>query len=162
MKPFRNFLNIVSAKRTFLALLLPLCLFVAEPVVAQETINSIRDSANKYFSAGEFADALPYLEQLIEIQGASKDPHVISSLEKVYWNAAMCKFFTGDFTGAKASYERYNAKYKRGLFIHESYVYIADCLRYSNKPKDAITQYKIALKTTIVISFASFLICFLP
>ena len=128
-------------------LALLLCLVVAGPAAAQETINSIREAASKYFSAGEFADALPYLEQLIEIQGASKDPHVISSLERVYWNAAMCKFFTGDFTGAKASYERYNGKYKRGTHIHESFVYIADCLRYSNKPKDAITQYKVALKT---------------
>lgn len=119
----------------------------SNPVMAQETINVIRESANKYFSAGEFADALPYLEQLIEIQGSSRDIHVIGTLEKVYYNAAMCKFFVGDFTGAKASYERYNAKYKRGLYIHESYVYIADCLRYSGKHKEAIAQYRVALKT---------------
>lgn len=122
------------------------CLTVA-PAYAQETISSMREAAGKAFAAGEFADALPFLEQLIEVQGASKDPAVVSSLERVYYNAAMCKFFIGDFAGAKASYERYNAKYKRGTFLHESYVYIADCLRYMNKPQEAIRQYELALKT---------------
>ena len=145
MTPFRKN-KTVPARRALCAMLL-LCAVLALPASAQETINSMREAASKYFSAGEFADALPYLEQLIEIQGSSKDPHVISTLEKVYWNAAMCKFFVGDFSGAKASFERYNGKYKHGLYIHESYVYIGDCLRYSNKPKDAITQYKVALKT---------------
>ena len=145
MTPFRKN-KTVPACRALCAMLL-LCAVLALPASAQETINSMREAASKYFSAGEFADALPYLEQLIEVQGSSKDPHVISTLEKVYWNAAMCKFFIGDFSGAKASFERYNGKYKHGLYIHESYVYIGDCLRYSNKPKDAITQYKVALKT---------------
>ena len=124
------------------------CLLLAGvgPVAAQETINAMRDAARKHFSTGEFADALPYLEQLIEIQGVSKDSHTISMLETVYWNAAMCKFFTGDFSGAKTSYERYNGKYRHGIHVHESFVYIGDCLRYSNNPKQAITQYETALK----------------
>ncbi len=144
MTPFRKN-KTVPARRIMCAMLL-LCAVLALPVSAQETIASMREAASKYFSAGEFADALPYLEQLIEVQGSSKDPHIISTLEKVYWNAAMCKFFVGDFSGAKASFERYNGKYKHGLYVHESYVYIGDCLRYSNKPKEAITQYKVALK----------------
>ena len=120
---------------------------VTGPASAQETINAIRDAASKYYAAGEFADALPYLEQLIEIQGSSKDIHVIGALEKIYYNAAMCRFFTGDFMGAVKSYERYLAKYKKGIYAPEAYVYIGDCLRYANKPNEAIRQYKLALKT---------------
>ncbi len=123
-----------------------LCLLPARPAAAQQTLGSIRDAANRLFSAGEFADALPFLEQLIEIQGSSRDTHVVSTLEPIYWNAAMCKFFVGDFAGARTAYERYNGKYRHGLHVHESYVYIGDCLRYLNMPVEAIAQYKTALK----------------
>lgn len=116
------------------------------PLHAQETLSSMREQAFHLFSEGEFAEALPYFEQMIEIQGSSTDPMVVAGMERVYYNAALCKFFTGSFGPAQAAFERYNAKYKRGIFLHESYVYIADSLRYSNKPKEAIGQYQLALK----------------
>ena len=113
---------------------------------AQETLSSLREQAFRSFGEGEFAEALPYFEQIIEIQGSSTDPMVVSAMERVYYNAALCKFFTGSFGPAKTAFERYNAKYKRGIFLHESFVYIADALRYSNKPREAIAQYQVALK----------------
>ena len=116
------------------------------PAFAQETLSSIREQAFRYFADGEFADALPFFEQMIEIQGESTDPMVVSGMERVYYNAALCKFFTGNFPAAQTAFERYNAKYKRGTFLHESFVYIGDSLRYSNKPDAAIRQYRAALK----------------
>lgn len=123
-----------------------LFLAAAPAARAQETLSSIREQAFRYFADGEFADALPFFEQMIEIQGSSKDPMVVSGMERVYYNAALCKFFTGNFPAAQVAFERYNAKYKRGTYLHESYVYIGDSLRYSSRHDAAIKQYQAALK----------------
>ena len=138
MRKSQSILSIVFAATALL--------LAAVPARAQETLSSIREQAFRYFSDGEFADALPFFEQMIEIQGSSTDPMVVSGMERVYYNAALCKFFTGNFAAAQAAFERYNNKYKRGTFVHESYVYIGDSLRYSDRPADAIRQYQAALK----------------
>lgn len=121
-------------------------LFSVLPAGAQETLSAIREQGFRYFADGEFADALPFFEQMIEIQGSSKDPMIVSGMERVYYNAALCKFFTGNFPAAQVAFERYNGKYKRGTYLHESYVYIGDALRYSSRHADAIKQYQEALK----------------
>ncbi|MBR0056819.1 MAG: tetratricopeptide repeat protein, partial [Kiritimatiellae bacterium] len=123
-----------------------LAIACATPARAQETLSSMREQAFRLFSEGEFTDALPYFERIIEIQGASTDAMVVGAMERVYWNAALCKFFSGDFPSAQAAFERYNAKYRRGIFLHESFVYIGDALRYQGRNDDAISQYATALK----------------
>lgn len=116
------------------------------PLVAQETVANIREAALRRFSDGEFAEALPYLEQLIEIQGSSKVTQILAGLERVYYNAAMCQFLTGNFAGSEQAFVRYNKKYPRGIYLHESYVYIADGQRFSGKLDLAIKSYEAALK----------------
>lgn len=129
-----------------IAVLVLLLLSIVAPAAAQETLSTMREQAFRLFADGEFGEALPLFEQMIQIQGSSTDPMVVSGMERIYYNAALCKFFTGDFSSAQTAFERYNGKYKRGIFLHESFVYIADALRYMNRPQDAIAQYRVALK----------------
>ena len=124
------------------------CLWIlpASRASAQQTVSSIRESGQRYFADGDFSSALPFFEQLIEIQGKSKVPQIIYGLETIYYNAAMCRFLTADFPGAIQSFNRYNKKYPHGTRLHESCLYIADSYRYSGKLNEAIRQYRFCLK----------------
>jgi TolA-binding protein len=128
-----------------IATLLLLALAVL-PLRGQETVATIRETAFRRFTSGEFAEALPYLEQLIEIQGNSKSSQIQAGMERVFYNAAMCQFLTGQFAGAEAAFVRYNKKYRRGIYLHESFVYIADAQRFSGRLSQAIKSYEAALR----------------
>ena len=59
--------------RARLAMLACLAVMLAcSSLQAQETVARIRESGARAFMEGDFAEALPYFEQLIEIQGGSK------------------------------------------------------------------------------------------
>lgn len=112
----------------------------------QETVARIREAGALAFAKGDFAEALPHFEELIRIQGGSQVSQVVASLERVYYHAALCLFLTGDFAGAETAFIRYNKKYPRGNFIHESHVYIADVQRFSGRLDQAIRSYEAALR----------------
>ena len=128
------------------SLAVSLSVLVVLPASAQETVSVIRENGQRFFADGDFQSALPYFEQLIDIQGRSKVQQVIYGLETIYYNAAMCRFLTADFPGAIQAFNRYNKKYPHGTRLHESFLYIADSYRYSNKLDEAIRQYRLCLK----------------
>ena len=126
--------------------MLLLLALAAMPLRGQETVAKIRESAFRHYTGGQFAEALPYFEQLIEIQGSSQSSQVQAGMERVFFNAAMCQFLTGNFTAAGTAFVRYNKKYPRGTYLHESYVYIADAQRFSGQLNQAIKSYEAALR----------------
>ena len=126
--------------------MLLLLALAALPLRGQETVASIRETAFRRFTGGEFAEALPYFEQLIEIQGGSQASQIQAGLERVYYNAALCQFLTGNFAGAEEAFVRYNKKYPRGTYLHESYVYIADAQRFAGRLDPAVKSYEAALR----------------
>ena len=126
--------------------MLLLLALAAMPLRGQETVAKIRESAFRHYTGGQFAEALPYFEQLIEIQGSSQSSQVQAGMERVFFNAAMCQFLTGNFTASGTAFVRYNKKYPRGTYLHESYVYIADAQRFSGQLNQAIKSYEAALR----------------
>ncbi len=119
---------------------------VLPPAGAQETVGRLREEAFAKYGDGEFADALPYFQQLIDIQGTSKDRQVIASLERIYYNAAMCHFLTADFAGAEKTFKTYAKVYPRGILLHEALVYIGDAQRFGGSLDKAIKSYQQALR----------------
>lgn len=146
LKSIQKYPSFLPFRRFLAAAVAVLCLSVTA-AQAQQTVMALRESGFKAFNEGEFGDAIPFFQELIQIQGESKDQQVRAALERVYYNVALCQFLTGNFDAAKVAFEAYNAKYRHGTWLHESYIYIADSLRYSNKLDEAVRQYRQALKT---------------
>lgn len=132
--------------RRSLTLLLLAAATATLPLAAQETVARMREIGSRAFSDGEFAEALPYFEQLIEVQGESRITQIVASLERIYYNAALCRFLLGEFGPAEQAFVRYNKKYPRGTWLHESYVYIGDAQRFAGQLDKAIKSYEAALR----------------
>ncbi len=112
----------------------------------QKTIRELRDTAMRHYSAGQFADAIPGFQQLIEIQGGSRDPQVIAGLEHIYYNLALCHFLTADFAGAEKAFQTYVKNYRAGVRAHEALVYIGDAQRFAGRLDQAVKSYEHALR----------------
>ncbi len=126
-------------------LALPLALLAAS-APAQSTVNELRESANAKLAAGAFADAIGDLQALIQIQGESKKPEVVQSLEYVYFQLALCHFLTGDFASAEPAFQTFIKKYPRGNKTGEAAVYVADTQRFTKRLDKAVDSYAAALK----------------
>ena len=70
---------------------------------------------------------------MFEVQGESRITQIVASLERIYYNAALCRFLLGEFGPAEQAFVRYNKKYPRGTWLHESYVYIGDAQRFAGQ-----------------------------
>ena len=111
----------------------------------QATVREMRESAFKKFTLGEFESAIPEFQMLIETLGSVTSTQGLAEMETVYYSLGICYFLTGQFAQAEQAFVVYCKKYPRGARLSESYVYIADSLRFAAKNEEAIKAYKAAL-----------------
>lgn len=129
-----------------LLLSLLLLLAVLPYAFGQATVAELRQAANEKMSRGDFVDAVPDLQQLIQILGSSKKTQTVAAMELVYYNLGICLFFSGQFGEAERAFQAYIKKYPHGDKKSMAYVYIADAIRFSGRAEAAITAYRTALK----------------
>jgi TolA-binding protein len=131
------------------AVLLPLMLFllaVSLPVHGQDTPRDVRAKAQAALSQGAFADAIGYLQQLIEWFGDSKKDITITQMESVYFSLGTCNFFVGQFSDAREVFATYLKKYRTGFRAAEASLYSADCFRFEQRLPEALKAYTEILK----------------
>jgi len=118
------------------------------PVVArgQASPRELRQSANTKLAQGAFVDAVPDLEQLIAYLGQSKDARIVASMESVFYNLAICHFFSGQFDPAETAFRDYVKRYPYGSRTKKAHVYIADALRFKGSLKEALKAYEDVLR----------------
>jgi tetratricopeptide (TPR) repeat protein len=121
------------------------CAIIPASALAQSTPRELRQSANTKLARGAFVDAIPDLEQLVSYLGDSNEPRIKASMESVFYNLAMCHFFTGQFDQAEAGFRDYIKRYPYGTRTRKAVVYIADSLRLKGNLKEALKAYEDAL-----------------
>jgi TolA-binding protein len=67
-------------------------------------------------------------------------------MEPIYYNLGVAFFFTARFGEAEAAFQVYLKKYPNGIYAPETFIYIADGLRFRGKIDDALKAYDEALK----------------
>ena len=136
--------------RKFLLILLVLaavgCCLLPVSVRAQGSPRELREIANLKLARGEFMGAIPDLQQLIDMLGASTEPRIINSLEMVYYQVGIAHFFIGQFSEAENAFDVYSKKYRHGAKRMEAALYIADSQRFRNNIPSALATYKSILK----------------
>jgi len=115
-------------------------------VCAQDSPRELRQQAYAKLARGDFIDAIPDLEQLIEYFGKSKKSQIKATMEMVYYNLALCHFFIGQFDKAEDAFKLYLKKYRSGAKRSMAELFIADTLRFRGKLDRAIKAYREALK----------------
>jgi len=121
-------------------------LFGLATSLAQQSPRELRQEAMQRLNRGEFMDAIPYLQQLIEYLGDSKERRIITSMEMVYYNLGISHFFVGQFDEAKKTFDVYLKKHRHGSQRRKAAVYAADSLRFKGKHTEAIKAYRRCLR----------------
>ncbi len=122
-----------------------LCCALSASGQIQATVRELRESAFKNFTMGEFDQAIPEFQMLIDTMGSVKSTQGLAEMEAVYYNLGICYFLTGQFASSEQAFGVYCKKYPRGARLSEAFVYIADSLRFASKNVEAIKAYKAAL-----------------
>ncbi|MEI6563689.1 MAG: tetratricopeptide repeat protein [bacterium] len=132
---------------SLLVISITVCL-LATPWVAsaQDTPREVRSKAMTALSQGAYADAVGYLQQLVEWYGSSKKDTTLSEMEMVYFTLGTAHFFLGQFPEAREAFTTYTQKYRSGVKTQDASVYIADCFRFEERYGDALRAYNLALK----------------
>ena len=113
---------------------------------AQSSPRELREQANLKLARGEFMDAIPDLQQLLEMLGSSKNARIEKSMEMVFYQLGIAQFFVGQFDDSEKAFTTYLKKYRHGAKRMEASLYIADSQRFRNKIPDALKSYKAILK----------------
>jgi TolA-binding protein len=121
-------------------------LIFATPLAAQDTPRDVRMKAQTALSQGAYADAIGYLQQLIEWFGDSKKDVTITQMESVYFSLGTCNFFLGQFSEAREVFATYLKKYRTGMHSQEAALYSADCHRFEEHLGEALKAYADILK----------------
>ena len=122
------------------------CWLLPVDVSAQGSPRELRELANLKLARGEFMDAIPDLQQLLEMLGDSTEPRIINSMEMVFYQLGIAHFFVGQFSEAEKTFDIYSKKYRHGAKRMEAALYIADSQRFRNKIPLALSSYKSILK----------------
>ena len=121
------------------------------PLSAQDagttTPREARFAASKAMSQGAYADAIVYLQQLVDWYGSSKKDSTLVQMEMVYFNLGICHFLLGQFSEARTAFSEYLKKYRTGMQARLADIYIADSLRFEEKLGDALKRYRTILHT---------------
>lgn len=120
--------------------------FWAGIALAQDTPREVRAKANIALSQGAYADAIGFLQQLVEWFGQSTDQSTVTDMGPVYFNLGICHFLMGQFAEARTAFEVYLKKYRNGARASEAAVYIADAYRFDGGLDKALKAYDEALK----------------
>lgn len=124
--------------------------FSAPNALAQDGASSPREArfnASKAMSQGAFADAIVYLQQLVDWYGTSKKDSTLVQMEMVYFNLGTCHFLLGQFSEARTAFSEYLKKYRTGMQARQADIYIADSYRFEEKFGDALKRYRTILRT---------------
>lgn len=113
---------------------------------AQDTPREVRAKAQVALSQGAFADAVGYLQQLVDWFGGSTKETTQVQMENVYFSLGTCHFFLGQFSESREVFNTYLKKYRMGPHAQEVVVYIADCFRFEQRLPEALKAYRDALK----------------
>jgi len=111
----------------------------------QSTIREIRENVLLKLAKGEYEAAIPDLLALIDALKEVSSTTGRMDLESIYYNLGIAYFMTGQFPKAEEAFLTYRKKYPAGPRAAISAIYIADCLRFSSKAKEAIKAYQEAL-----------------
>lgn len=123
-----------------------LLLACALPAAAQDSPREVRAKAQSALSQGAYAEAIGYLEQMIEWYGTSKKDTTIMNMEMIYFSLGTCHFFLGQFNEARVAFTKYIEKYRNGSKTQDAALYIADCYRFEERYGDALRSYSQCLK----------------
>jgi TolA-binding protein len=111
----------------------------------QNTIREIRENVLLKLAKGEYESAIPDLLALIDTLKDVNSTTGRMELESIYYNLGISYFMTGQFSQAEEAFINYRKKYPTGPRASNAAVYIADCLRFSSKSKEAIKAYQEAM-----------------
>ncbi len=119
------------------------------PSFGQASVNELFQAVNLSMSKGAFADAIPDINQLIEWLGESKDAGVRLRMQGVFFNLGVAHFFLGEFDNSQKAFEDFKRRYPRGVRenLATADLFIADCLRFKGRFKEAIKAYENAMRT---------------
>jgi len=121
-------------------------LLSAPPLLAQETPREVRTKAQLALTQGAYADAVGYLQQLVDWYGESKKEVTVVQMENVFYSLGTCRFLLGEFGEARDTFQIYLKKFRTGGHAAEVAVYIADCYRLEERMPEALKAYNEALK----------------
>lgn len=116
------------------------------PANAQDTPREVRAKAQLALSQGAYADAVGFLQQLVDWYGESKKEVTVVSMENVYFSLGTCRFLLGEFGEARETFQTYQKKFRSGGHAPEVAVYVADCYRMEERMTEALKAYNLALK----------------
>ena len=144
--PGPGLLRCGGRRPSLLSALLPLLLIVPILSHGQGTPRELREQANLKLARGEFMDAIPDLQQLIEWLGDSETPRIQASMEMVYYQLGLAQFFIGQFDAAEDGLTMYLKKYRHGAKRMAAALYIADAQRFKGKTAVALSSYRAILR----------------
>lgn len=113
---------------------------------SQESPRELHAKAQSLLAQGNYVDAIPVLEMLIQYLGESRVASHVAMMEMIYFNLAVSHFFVGQFEQAEKAFETYLKKYRTGAKVRDAAVFIGDALRFRGKLKEAVTAYRQALR----------------
>jgi len=133
-------------RRLTLLLCVSLILCSGISIRAQETPKEVRVAAQAALGAGDFGAAAGFLQQLVDWYADSKQDNIRAMMADIYYNLGLCHFFLADFPQARASFDTYLKRHRRGIRAEQIAVLYADTYRFENKLKQALKHYRNALK----------------
>ena len=127
------------------------CLFslaALYPAVAQTaaTTREVKQAAMSALQAGDYANAILQLSQIVEWYKDSKLQDVVAELEDVYYNLGLCHLLLGQFGEARAVFSTYLNKYRRSARSQLIAIYIGDAWRYERNYVEAMKAYNTAMR----------------
>jgi len=139
-------IRIAVKSALFIALSASILLTLSTPALAQDSPREVRAKAQAALEKGAYADAIGYLQQMIEWYGSSKKDAAIMQMEMIYFYLGTSHFFIGQFNEARAAFTVYLKEFRNGAKIEDATLYIADCYRFEERYGDALRAYSQALK----------------
>ena len=102
-------IRIAVKSALFIALSASILLTLSTPALAQDSPREVRAKAQAALEKGAYADAIGYLQQMIEWYGSSKKDAAIMQMEMIYFYLGTSHFFIGQFNEARAAFTVYRS-----------------------------------------------------
>jgi outer membrane protein assembly factor BamD (BamD/ComL family) len=100
---------------------------------ASAPLDQVQGAANIRLQAGDYAGAVPYLEEIIKRLSESTDPKVIETLEPIYYSLGFGQVNAQQYDRALVSFDNYLTKFPKGRYAAEVVHLKADTLRLAER-----------------------------
>lgn len=131
---------IQASKRTIVLTVLLFCGGVQFVPAQDDSPQALYQSGMSRFASGNYAEALPYLQELIRVFG--REPELQSQIDLVMYAQACALYNLGEYKEAVTAFDAYKTQFPESKFADEAYFRIAAAWQQLEEYDQALQAYQ--------------------